>query len=55
MSYTPTPTPTAKLVRSRRRRRVGTNMNPLRRDYGYAVAIKEASALIICAKRNLFS
>ena len=29
---------TAKLVRSRRRRRVGKNMNPLRRDYGYAVA-----------------
>ena len=50
MSYTPAPT--AKLVRSRRR--VGTNMNPLRRDYRYAVAIKEASALIICAKWNLF-
>ena len=48
-----TPAPTAKLVLSRRQRRVGTNMNPLRRDYGYAVAIKEASALIICAKRNL--
>ena len=52
MSYTPAPT--AKLVRSRRRRRVSTNMNPLRQDYDYAVAIKEASALIICVKWNLF-
>ena len=49
-----TPPRTAKLVRSSRRRRVVININPLRRDYGHAVAIKEASALIICAKRNLF-
>ena len=36
-----TPPRTAKLVPGRRRRWVVMNMNPLRRDYGYAVAIKK--------------